>query len=349
MRKKFRVGVTRDLRIQDHTSQERDVGLDLLDKHSHVEWEFMSKSSNEITSEQISKYDAIINGGNKVTAQSLENSKQLTLMALFGAGFDYVDIQACTKNAILVSTTPDGVRRPVASSFMALILALSHGMMHKDNLIRAGRWNERHIDIGVGLVGKVLGLVGMGSIGSEVFRLAKPFGMRHVTYDPYVSSEQAEDVGAELVDLKTLMQISDFVCISCPLNEETYHLINEERLLMMKESAYFINVARGKIVDQKALTSVLEKKLIQGAGIDVFEQEPIDPNDPILSLDNVILSPHTLCMTDQCYRGIGESAVRSILEVADGKIPQHLIVNKEVLQNPDLTNKLNNYSTLKNN
>jgi D-3-phosphoglycerate dehydrogenase len=173
--------------------------------------------------------------------------------------------------------------------------------------------------------------------------------MRHVTYDPYVSSEQAEDVGAELVDLKTLMQISDFVCVSCPLNEETYHLINEERLLMMKKSAYFINVARGKIVDQKALTSVLEKKLIQGAGIDVFEQEPIDPNDPILSLDNVILSPHTLCMTDQCYRGIGESAVRSILEVADGKIPQHLIVNKEVLQNPDLTNKLNNYSTLKNN
>ena len=345
MADKFRVGVTRDMLDADGTLGGRDMALDLLDGHAYLEWEFMPEDADKLTAAQVRGYDAILDGGRRVTEATLEGADRLALVARFGAGFDVVDVDACTRAGVVLTTAPDGVRRPVASSFMAFILALSHNMMPKDRLTREGRWQDSQIDLAVGLAGRVLGLVGMGNIGREVFKLAAPFEMRHVTYDPFVTPEQAAEVGAEVVDLETLMRTADFVCVSCPLNDETYHLIDEERLAMMKESAFLINVARGPIVDQKALTRALRERRIRGAGLDVFEREPIDPDDPILSLDNVIVSPHNLCMTDQCWRGIGESAVRSILEVAAGEAPRHLVINKEVLDAPGFREKLHAYAS----
>lgn len=347
MADKFHVGITRDMLDADGTLGGRDIGLDLLDGHAHLDWEFMPEDAPELTADQVCGYDAILDGGRKVTAATLEGAERLALVARFGAGFDVVDVDACTRAGVVLTTAPDGVRRPVASSFMAYILALSHKMMQKDRVTREGRWDERQGDLAVGLVGRVLGLVGMGNIGREVFKLAAPFEMRHITYDPFVTPGQAAEVDAEVVDLETLMRTADFVCVSCPLNDETYHLINEERLGMMKPSAFLINVARGPIVDQKALTKVLQERRIQGAGLDVFETEPIDPEDPILSLDNVIVSPHNLCMTDQCWRGIGEGTIRSILEVASGKAPQYLVINKEVVDDPRLQEKLRAYAARK--
>ena len=343
----FRVGITRDMLDADGTLGGRDIGLDLLDGHPDLEWEFMPEDAAELSADQIRSYDAVIDGGRRVTSATLKGVDRLALVARFGAGFDVVDVGACTRAGVILTTAPDGVRRPVASSFMAFILALSHKVLQKDRLPREGRWDERQIDISIGLVGRVLGLIGMGSIGGEVFRLAAPFEMRHITYDPFVTSEQAAEVGAELVDLETLLRTSDFVCVSCPLNDETYHLINEERLLMMKKSAFLINVARGSIVDQKALTNVLQKRLIQGAALDVFENEPVDSDDPILALDNVIVSPHNLAMTDQCWRSIGEGTVRSILEVAAGNLPSYLVINKEVINDPRILEKLRSYASAK--
>ena len=151
--------------------------------------------------------------------------------------------------------------------------------------------------------------------------------------------EQAAAAGIEWLPLDELLAAADFVVICCALTPETHHLIDAARLALMKPTAYLINVARGPIVDQAALTSVLQQRRIAGAGLDVFEQEPIDPGDPLLALDNVILAPHALCWTDECFLGNGRSACQSILDVAAGRAPQH-VVNREVLEQPAMQAKL---------
>jgi D-3-phosphoglycerate dehydrogenase len=224
-----------------------------------------------------------------------------------------------------------GVRRPVATSVIGFVLALSQKLLIKDGLTREGRWGERSRHIGMGLVGRTLGVVGLGNIGREVFRLAAPFGMRHLAADPYVAPDEAGEVGASKVELDVLMRQSDFIVVCCGLVEQTRNLINADRLRMMKPTAFLINVARGPIVDQQALTSLLREGRIQGAALDVFEQEPIDASDPLLELENVILTPHSICWTDECFLGNGRSACQSIVELASGRIPEN-IVNVDAAQ-----------------
>jgi phosphoglycerate dehydrogenase-like enzyme len=185
--------------------------------------------------------------------------------------------------------------------------------------------------MGMGLTGRTLGVIGLGNIGREVFRMAAPLEMRHVAYDPYVDQAAAAQHGIRWLPLEQLMREADFVVICCNLNAQTQHLINAERLALMKPTAYLINVARGPIVDQQALTSALTERRIAGAGLDVFEQEPIDPGDPLLKLDNVVLAPHALCWTDECFLGNGRSACQSIVDIAAGRVPRH-VVNPEALQ-----------------
>jgi D-3-phosphoglycerate dehydrogenase len=145
------------------------------------------------------------------------------------------------------------------------------------------------------------------------------------------------------MSLESVLAQADFVCVCCALTPETHHLLNAERLKLMKPSAYLINVARGPIADQRALTEVLRAGRIAGAGLDVFEKEPIDPDDPLLTLDNVILTPHAICWTDEMFRGIGRAACRSILDVASGRIPQD-VVNRAVMQQSPLQQKLARYA-----
>src|SRR5262249_33738266 len=178
-----------------------------------------------------------------------------------------------------------------------------------------------------------------GNVGREVFELAKPLGMRHLAHDPYASPADAVLAGAELVGLEELLRAADFVCLCCALTPQTRHLIDGPRLALMKSSAYLIHVARGPVVDQKALTEVLRQKRIAGAGLDVFEQEPIDLADPLLTFDNVIVAPHALSWTDGCFRAIGTSACRSILDVAAGRTPNNAL-NRAALALPRVPAKL---------
>ena len=184
--------------------------------------------------------------------------------------------------------------------------------------------------MGMGLVGRTVGAVGIGNIGAELFGLLKPFDMKFIAYDPYPDTKAAAELGVELVSLEDVFRRADFVSVSCPLTPETHHLVNAERLALMKPTAYLINTARGPIVDQKALTAALVARRIAGAGLDVLEQEPPDPDDPLLKLDNVILAPHALCWTDQCFAGNGAADIRAVLDVQHGRQP-HLVVNKSVL------------------
>ncbi|MGH3145013.1 MAG: NAD(P)-dependent oxidoreductase [Rubrobacter sp.] len=263
----------------------------------------------------------------------------MALISRFGVGYDNVDVESCTRNGVILTITPDGVRRPVATSIMALLLALSHRLPIKDRIARSGRWRERLDHMGTGLTGRTLGSVGLGNIGSEMFVLAEPFGMRHLAYDPYASPESATEVGAELVDLETLLGASDFVAINCALTPETHHLFDAPRLDLMKETAYLINTARGRIVDQAALTEALREGRIAGAALDVFEEEPADPEDPIFDLPNVIATPHALAWTDELAAGNGRGACESVLDVAAGRVPRN-VVNRDVLDTPLLREKL---------
>jgi D-3-phosphoglycerate dehydrogenase len=219
------------------------------------------------------------------------------------------------------------------------MLALSHKLPIKDRLTREGRWNEKLDHMGVGLTGRALGLIGLGNIGREILRLAAPLEMRQMAFDPYIAPDVARQCGAELVSLEALLEQSDFICVCCALTPESRHLLNAERLARMKPTAFLINVARGPIVDQMALTRVLQERRIAGAGLDVFEKEPIEPGDPLLKLDNVILAPHAVCWTDELFRGNGQAACQSILDVAAGRVPRD-VVNRDVLARESFQQKL---------
>jgi phosphoglycerate dehydrogenase-like enzyme len=339
----FRVGVTRDFLRPDGTLGYGDVGLGLLDGVPGLTWEFLSDDGRELRPDQVRDFDALLVLAPRVTAATLEGSNRLSVIARFGVGYDSVDVDACTSRGVLLTITPDGVRRPVALAVLTFLLALSHKLLVKDRLTRAGRWAEKVDFMGTDVTGRTLGVVGFGNVGREVFELAKPLGMRHLAHDPYAGPADAALAGAELVGLEELLGAADFVCLCCALTPQTHHLIDGPRLALMKRSAYLINVARGPVVDQKALTEALQQRRIAGAGLDVFEQEPIDPADPILTLDNVIVAPHALCWTDGCFRAIGASACRSILAVAAGRPPDN-VVNRAALADAQVLAKLSRYS-----
>jgi D-3-phosphoglycerate dehydrogenase len=338
----FCVGVTRDFLRPDGTIGFGDIGLGQLDAAPGVRWEFLPENVVDLTPAHAAAYDALLVLAPRVTAATLAGSPRLALVARFGVGYDSIDVPACTRAGVALTITPDGVRRPVAVSVLTFLLALSHKLLIKDRLTREGRWADKLNHMGMGVTGRTLGVIGLGNIGREIFRLTAPLQMRHLAADPFVKPADVEGSGITLVDLETLLRESDFVVVCCALSEGTRHLLNGERLALMKPSAYLINVARGPIVDQQALTAALRERLIAGAGLDVFEEEPIAASDPLLTLDNVIVTPHALCWTDECFSGIGRAAVGSILEVAGGRVPKH-VVNREVLESPIFRQKLQKF------
>ncbi len=206
--------------------------------------------------------------------------------------------------------------------------------------MRQGRWHERSAVPSVGLRGKTLGSVGLGNIGSELFRLLEPFCLAHkLAADPYANQAQAANLGVELVDLPTLFRTSDFITINCPLNNETRGLVDDRLLGLMKLTAYLINTARGPIINQGALLTALQSGQIAGAGLDVFEAEPLPANHPLTALDNVILAPHALAWNDELYQDTGATACQNILSVLHGEPPKDT-VNKAVIDRAGFQAKL---------
>ncbi len=240
--------------------------------------------------------------------------------------------------------TPDGVRRPVAVAIMTMILALTGKLLKKDALTRQGPdgWAQRSDYMGVGVVGLTLGSIGIGNIGAEMFRLAKAFDMAFIAHDPYADAGVARDLGVRLVDLDDVFRQADIVTINCPLSDGTRGLVNADRLALMKPTAYLINTARGPIVDQAALTKVLQDGGIAGAGLDVFENEPSSGEDALFKLENVVVTPHSLCWTNQCFGGIGAADVRATLALVEGRAPVG-IVNRGIVDNSAWQVKLARY------
>jgi len=315
-------------------------GLKLLDDMPNVEYQMFPEFKRETTPDQIAGFDMVVSFRQLWTRQSLAGNDQLVSIHRGGVGYERLDVPAVTDAGIMLFITPDAVRRPMAVVYMTFILALSMRLLTKDKMIREGRWAEQSHYQGWGLVGRTLGAVGVGNIGHEMFKMAMPFEMKHIAYDPYLKPEGVADVGVQLVDLKTILKESDILCVICPLNEETRHMIGEKELKMMKKSAFLINAARGPIVDEAALIRALSEGWIRGAGLDVFEQEPVQNDNPLLKMDNVILSPHALAQTDQTFSTMWEIIVGQMASILRGEIPQTL-VNKEVLDSAKLEAKMN--------
>jgi D-3-phosphoglycerate dehydrogenase len=330
--KTFRVALSGDFKKADGSPTYPDFDLAPLRAAPGVEVAFL-EPSNPIRAEQLEDFDALILLAHRFGPESVPKSGRLGVVARFGVGYDTVDTEACTNAGVALVITPDGVRRPVAVSILTLMLALAGKVMVKDRLTRqaAAGYARRSDHMGVGLVGRTFGSLGIGNIGAEVFRLLKPFDMKFIAHDPYADKKVAADLGIELVGLEDVFRRADVLSVSVPLSPETHHIVNAERLGLMKPTAYLINTSRGPVVDQKALTKVLQDGLIAGAGLDVLEQEPPDPDDPILSLDNVLLAPHALCWTDQCFAGNGAADVAAVLEFQHGRVPRG-VVNRNVLE-----------------
>jgi D-3-phosphoglycerate dehydrogenase len=335
----FRVGVTRNLALPAPAPALAAVGLDELAATPGVAVEFLPTFEPVLPAEYVRGYDALIVEWTAVTRATLAGADRLLLVARFGAGYDSIDLAACTERGILVTNAPDGTMRPMAVVNLTLLLAVTTRLVERDRLTRAGRWEDGAAPLGMGLTGRTLGLVGLGHIGGELLALARPLGMRYLVHDPYAPPERIAAAGAESADLATLCAEADVVCIACALTPETRGLIGAAQLARMKPTAFLVNAARGPIVDGRALTAALTARRLAGAALDVFDPEPPAPDDPLLGLDNVVLSPHALANTDECLRLTGLSAGRSVQAVLAGRAPRY-VVNRAALEHPRLQARL---------
>lgn len=257
-----------------------------------------------------------------MTAETFEAAKQLKVIARTGAGVDNVDVAAATSRGILVCNLPGVNSVSVAEHTAAMLLSLGKQLPYMDRSVREGNWQARRSKVSMELEGKILGVVAMGNVGSKVAqKLHYGFGMRVLAYDPY-AKEKFVDYDYEFVDDVTeLFKRSDFVALHCPNIPETRGLVTNETFDLMKPSAYLINTARGEIVVREALVDALKHKKIAGAALDVFEEEPLSPEDPLCNLDNVILSPHVAALTKEVTAKAAYGAAKAIADYAEGTEP----------------------------
>jgi len=324
--KSFKVGVTRDLITKSGEPCFNVAAFDELQANPSIEWDWLPADIPEITPDIAASYDGLHVNLPRVTAASFARAdRRVRIVARNGVGYDTVDVAAATRAGVIVTNTPLAVRRPVAVATLTLIFALAGRLFEKDALVRSGRWNDRVEYMGKGLTSRTLGLIGAGSIGQEIIRLAKPFFKDVVAADPYADAKAIEALGARILPFDDVLKTADFVVVCCLLTPETRHLMNARAFGLMKPTAAYLNVGRGPIHDEAALVAALQSGQIAAAGLDVTEVEPISPESPLLAMKNTIITPHALCWTDECFEDIARTALRSIADVSLGKKPRHMV------------------------
>lgn len=260
----------------------------------------------------------------------LRRAQSLLIVSTNGAGYDTVNVSACTDAGVLVLNQAGGNREAVAEHVLGMMLSLSKRIVEADRAIRRTADLDRNIFMGHDLIGQTVGIVGLGHVGRRVAELCRGlFSMRVLAYDPYVTEEVMKAHGVEKVPLDELLRTADFVSINCPLTAETRNMIGADQYGMMKSNAYFITTARGNIHDEMALAEALRARKIAGAGLDVWEKEPPPLDHPLLQMDNVMVSPHTAGVTHEARRNMGQIAADQMLAALDGKRVTR-ILNPEV-------------------
>jgi glyoxylate reductase len=271
----------------------------------------------------------------KIDAEVFDAAPKLKIVAQMAVGFDNIDVAEATKRGIYVTNTPGVLTETTADFAWALLMAIARRVVEADRYVRGGQWKvswHPSMLLGRDVYSATLGIVGAGRIGTAVARRAKGFNMRILYYDVVPMPPEIEkELDAKRVDLDTLLRASDFVSIHVPLMKETYHLINEEKLRLMKKTAYLINNSRGPVVDEKALYRALKEGWIAGAALDVFEQEPTPVDNPLLKLDNVVVAPHISSASYETRSRMAEMVGENLVAFFEGKTPPNL-VNPDVVK-----------------
>lgn len=322
----YRVGLTADCARPDGSTIFGDVGLERL-TDAGLTWDVMPDvDGHAAPAEVLAPYDAVLSFGHLHFSRDLvASTPRLLHVARFGAGYDGIDVAGLAAEGVVVTTTPLAVRRPLALAGLTLLLAVSHRLVENHRAATVGRWTDRGLYRGAGLAGRTVGIVGLGGVGADLAGLLAPLGVRVIAADPYASVERAASLGVALVEVGRLAAESDYVLVTAALTPETRHLVGAAFLAAMKPSAYVVNVARGGLVDQAALTAALRDGAIAGAALDVLDPEPPAAEDPLLAMDNVIVTPHALCWTADFTRDVATSVIEAIIDVAHGRPPVHAV------------------------
>ncbi len=293
--------------------------------------------------EKIKDADAIvIRSGTKLTRDIIIAAKNLKVIARAGVGVDNVDLNAATEKGIIVVNSPDASSISVAELAMGLMLSAARNIPQATASLKKGEWDRKSFK-GIELYGKTLGIIGLGRIGQQVAKRAKAFGMNLVGYDPYIPTNVAEKIGVELMDVNELCKVSDFITLHVPLTPKTKHIIGKEQIALMKKNAIIVNCARGGLIDEEALYEALKNGKIRGAGLDVFEEEP-PKNNPLLTLNNVIGTPHQGASTVEAQKSAGTVVAEQVVKILNGK-PAENVVNLPMVPMEKM-NKIKPYMTL---
>jgi len=301
------------------------VGIDIL---SHVATVDIKTNLTPAELVQvIPEYDAImIRSGTKLTKEVIEAGKNLKIIGRAGVGVDNVDVPTATRQGIVVVNSPEGNTIAAAEHTLAMMLSLSRHIPSANQSLKSGKWDRKSFT-GVEVYKKNLGIVGLGKIGSHVATVARAMGMRVLAYDPFITAERAEKLGVALVELELLLREADYITLHIPKTNETTHLINRESIALMKPNVRIINCARGGIIDEQALAEALQSGKIAGAALDVFENEPLEADSPLRSLDrNLILTPHLGASTEEAQINVAVDVAEQIRDVLLG-LPARAAVN----------------------
>ena len=270
--------------------------------------------------------DGLLNQYSLLTRKVLEKLPKCKVIARYGVGIDSVDLKAATNLGIIVANVPDYCVDEVADQALSMILALIRKTAFFDQKVKSNEWDFRQGRPIHRIKGKTLGLIGSGRIGLEVAKRISAFGVRVMAFDPYL---QKAPQGIELMDFDTVLKESDFISIHCPLNESTHHLLGEKEFQKMRKKPLIINTSRGPIIDEQALIQALDKGQVSGAGLDVLEKEPPDPQNPLLKMENVIIAPHISFYSEESISELKRRTAENVSSALLGKWPRS-VVNQEV-------------------
>lgn len=279
--------------------------------------------------------DGIICDLSPISEKVIKNLKKCKVISKVGIGVDNINVKAASEKGILVCNVPDYCVNEVADHTMALILSSIRKIACMNNLIKSGKWGIDYAKPIEPINEMVLGLVGFGSIARSVYLRAKAFDFDIILFDPYIEKEIENEYEIKLVDFDYLLKNSDVVSIHCLANSETRHLFSSEQFRMMKKSSYIVNTSRGMIIDGEALYLALKEKIIAGAAVDVYEPEPINPDNPILKLDNFTITSHYAFYSEKSIREVREKSALNVAKVLTGQEPIN-IVNIQLLKKGDL-------------
>ena len=273
--------------------------------------------------EVIPEIDGYIAGLDTISRQVIEAATNLKVIARYGVGVDAVDLEAAEEKGIIVTNTPGANSASVAELTLGLMLSLARNIPFAAQVTKSGEWPRLG---GLSLEGKVVGLLGFGAIGQQVARRLSGFDCKILAYDPVVDELQAAELNVELVPREDVLRQADFVSLHCPLTDETKGMVDPEFLGQMKDGAYLINTSRGELVDENALYEAIYDEKLRGAALDVFDKQPPNPDNPLLSLEQVIPTPHMGAHTDGATNAMGWIALSDCLAVLRGEQPEHRVV-----------------------